>query len=295
MSAKTGIEWTDATWNPIRGVRGKWSCVKVSPGCANCYAEAMNVRFGGPRYTVGADELRLDPDVLAEPRQWKKPRRVFVCSMTDLFEERVKDEWIESVWTTMGRSPNHTFQVLTKRAERMRDVMAGLPTLPNVWLGVSVEDQERADERIPLLLQTPAAVRFVSAEPLLGPVDFLRLGTMDDGTRGALSYDALAGGWWHRRGRAERWIRRDEGPRLDWVIVGGESGPGARPMDLAWARSTVKQCRAAGVAVFVKQLGARPDGAGFSVAARYTGRLRDRKGGDPSEWPDDLRVREWPA
>jgi protein gp37 len=198
-------------------------------------------------------DVMTHEDRLDQPLRWTKPRKVFVNSMSDLFHEDVPDAFIDRVFAVMALAPQHTFQILTKRAERMREYMSGRRTrrgdravrpherrapriakgsyswpLPNVWLGVSVENQHFADERIPLLLQTPAAVRFISAEPLLGPVDLAHwLDDIPSGSR-----------------------------RLDWVIVGGESGPGARPFDLAWARSIVQQCQAAGVPVFVKQLGA---------------------------------------
>lgn len=335
MGDKTKIEWADASWNPLRGTIGKWHCVRVSPGCGQgkmggCYAEAMNQRFKGPAYKVGADTPRLDSKALAIPLHWRKPRRVFVCSMTDLFLEAHPFEWIASVFGVMAASPQHTFQVLTKRparalaffewagnqrchgvttAEAMKSVaMDALgprepdgrwnPTqrklcgydrrwpLPNVWLGVSCEDQQRADERIPLLLQCPAAVRFVSAEPLLGP---LRLDVIDESPTAAI--DALRG-----RRNATLGERIDEHPRLDWVIVGGESGPGARVCDAGWVRSIVRQCREAGVACFVKQLGAVVTSRGATTQGGPRGpwKLKHSKGGDPNEWPEDLRVREWP-
>lgn len=315
----TTIEWTDTVWNPVVG------CSRVSAGCQNCYAERVAHRgmqdahkgltvLGpkGPRWT---GEVRTLPARLGEPLRWRKPRRVFVNSMSDLFHEAVPFEFIAAVFGVMAACPQHTFQVLTKRPERARAFfewdhtliqMAGLADelitksvgmsgqmarrlyghfdndsgetdvpwpLPNVWLGVSVEDQATADERIPLLLECPAAVRWVSYEPALGPVDFEGL-TLDDGS-GLSSF---------------RTVPEDDG--IDWIVVGGESGPGARPFDLAWARSTIAQCRDAGVACFVKQLGSAPD---FGIVIREGGRaLRDRKGGDMSEWPDDVRVREWP-
>ena len=306
MSDKSAIEWTDATWNPVRG------CEKVSPGCAHCYAETFAERFRGVPghpYEQGFD-LRLVPEKLTEPLSWKKPRRVFVNSMSDLFQDGVPDDFIDRVFAIMALTPQHTYQVLTKRPERMHAYMNapdvrqrvalaaakidGDPApemvvrfwpLLNVWLGVSVENQHFADERIPLLLQTPAAVRFISAEPLLGPVDLsaylpvLTIGGVE----------------------MERW--------LDWVIVGGESGPKSRPFDVAWARSIIAQCKAAGVPVFVKQLGARVQIASSPLAewhgsvrllagpnggmGRVIG-LQDKKGGDPAEWPTDLRIREFP-
>ncbi|HQQ75743.1 MAG TPA: phage Gp37/Gp68 family protein [Thermoanaerobaculia bacterium] len=317
------IEWTDRTWNPVRG------CSRVSEGCRNCYAERFAARYsfdgqafhGFARFGASKREggtitnrpewtgrVELIPEKLSEPLRWKKPARVFVNSMSDLFHERLSIDAVAAVFGIMACAPMHTFQVLTKRPARMRAffdriqseprfaMSVGLSVapanyphalnfpavwpLPNVWLGVSVEDQATADERIPLLLQTPAAVRFVSYEPALGPVDFDRL-VIPGGTMAPLY-----------------------GKGLDWVIVGGESGPGARPFAIEWARSTVRACRAADVPVFVKQLGAevRIDGpsdhvhfaGAFDPEKQFFPRLRDRKGGDPAEWPSDLRVREFP-
>jgi len=225
----TGIEWTDETWNPTTG------CTKVSEGCDHCYAERITNRFGGP----GAfDTVVLHPDRLDKPLHWRKPRMVFVDSMSDLFHDDVPDYFIVNVFLAMAMSPEHTFQVLTKRPGRMASLLARweggkfdqLVGLPNVWLGTSVENQKWADVRIPKLLETPAAVRFVSAEPLLGPVDVRA--------------------WFPWQTRAY------EGTiPLDWVIVGGESGPDARPMHPDWARSLRDQCQAAGVPYFFKQWG----------------------------------------
>jgi protein gp37 len=279
----------------------------------------------GSRGVDWSGRVQLAPDhVLKEPLGWKKPQRVFVDSMSDLFHEALPNEAIERVFGVMALAPQHTFQILTKRPARMREWFAsgapGMETreedvqrqaewrgnvifdsrgsdrhlyppragdvsnrrpwpgwpLPNVWLGVSVEDQATADERIPLLLQTPAAVRFVSYEPALGPVDF---------RWGGMSLPEYAP---HR-----------PLPKLDWLIVGGESGPGARPFDVAWARSAVRQCREAGVACFVKQLGARPFDSAIMLPTADGGRavlgIYSPKGGDPAEWSHDLRVREFPA
>lgn len=292
MSATSSIEWTEATWNPVRG------CTKVSPGCAHCYAETFAERFRGVKghpYEQGFD-LRLVPEKLGEPQRWKAPKRIFVNSMSDLFLEGVPDDYIAEVWKTMATIRRHTYQVLTKRAERMRALLprlvATFGVLPNVWLGVSVENQHFADERIDLLLRTPAAVRFISAEPLLGLIDLTKTMTKahDAGGEVELPMDAL----------------RTIVPRhLDWVIVGGESGLGARPLDVAWARFLIQQCKAAAVACFVKQLGARPKGINEYIGTPFDGdgcgetmteplRLFNKKGGDPSEWPEDLRVREFP-
>jgi protein gp37 len=239
MSATSTIEWTEATWNPVTG------CTKVSPGCAHCYAETFAERFRGVpghTYEQGFD-LRLWPERLDLPLRWRKPRRVFVNSMSDLFHEDVPDAFVAEVFAVMAQASRHTFQVLTKRPERLAALAPSLPWPANVWMGVSIENR-RFVHRADYLRQIPAAVRFISAEPLLGPLERLSL----DG--------------------------------IDWLIVGGESGPRARPMDLAWARDVVAQCRTDGVAPFVKQLGVRWAGHG--------------KGGDMEAWPEDLRIREMP-
>jgi protein gp37 len=282
MSANSSIEWTDTTWNPVRG------CTKVSPGCAHCYAETFAERFRGVKghpYEQGFD-LWLVPEKLTEPLSWKKPRRVFVNSMSDLFQDGVSDSFIQAVFTTMAQTPRHTYQVLTKRPERMQRLLtdwnwSGLilregwgSVLPNVWLGVSVENQHFSDERIPLLLQTPAAVRFISAEPLLEAVDL----------RGGLGFE------YDDQNTGER----IPVPALDWVIVGGESGHGARPFDIVWARSIISQCKAAGVACFVKQLGSNADNSAQPDGTLIQADL-NRKGGNIEVWPEDLRVREFPS
>ena len=308
-STNTSIEWTDATWNCVTG------CSKVSPGCAHCYAERLAPKVFAGQMTVemksrpegGAypverkrqfTDVRCHEDRLDQPLRWRKPRRIFVNSMSDLFHEDVPDDFIDRAFAVMALAPRHTFQILTKRAERMQAYVqsrkypnvvvhmmailqnadsphstpdAGWP-LPNVWLGVSVENQHFYDERIGKLLRTPAAVRFISYEPALGPLD-LRMGGMS-----MPDYADL-----------------NPLPKLDWLIVGGESGPGARPFDLAWARSIVQQCQTAGVPVFVKQLGAKPITTYDNGAQVYDVPLRDRKGGDIDEWPADLRVRQFPG
>jgi len=299
MSAKSTIEWTDATWNPVRG------CSRVSEGCRNCYAERVAARFAGPgqpyeglvRRPSTANgqteprwngEVRFVPGRLADPLRWKKPRRVFVNSMSDLFHERLSDQEIAAVFAVMAAADHHTFQVLTKRPERMRQWFGWLETsadigrwhgaraalsyaaqvigsahgvkvpappaiygvlwpLPNVWLGVSVEDQTTADERIPLLLDTPAAVRFVSYEPALGPVC---LSDLHDGSGGVIM--PLVGLHWVPTGQGMK-LSGGKGPRLDWIIAGSESGPGARPAELGWFRSVRDRCAAAGVPFFFKQ------------------------------------------
>lgn len=271
MSDNTSIEWSDATWNPVTG------CTKVSPGCDNCYAETFAERWRGTpghHFERGFD-LTLRPERLEQPLRWKRPRRIFVNSMSDLFHDGVPDEFIARVFAVMAVAPHHTFQLLTKRHGRMRsllnsadfvesfqdavDVLVGderdfIPPwpLPNVWLGVSVEDQKRADLRIPALLASPAAVRWISAEPLLGPVDLTRI-SRPSRQQPELVWDVLN----QRYGVPGRWqAPMTAEARLDWVVVGGESGPGARPMHPEWARSLRDQCTAAGVAYLFKQWGA---------------------------------------
>jgi protein gp37 len=376
MSDGTSIEWTDATWNPVRG------CARVSPGCVNCYAERQAIRQSGPgrrfeglvRSTANGPrwtgQMRTVPEKLDQPLRWREPRRIFVNSMSDLFHDDVPNEFIAAVFGVMAAAPQHTFQVLTKRAERMRDWFRWLDerggiyryirsirvdgdrTIPdlfnavvrtetlrgrtvrsmsdpwmqvfnaaavssagplfNVWLGVSAEDQQRADERIPLLFQTPAAVRFVSAEPLLGPIDLRlwlgmdcqscgggiprkigELSSIDVVLECGCRYCIVCSG----RGRHEDHDERCAGPtRLAWTIIGGESGPGARACDAEWVRDIVEQCRSAGVAAFVKQLGAEAfDSSRTASGADEVLALRSKKGGDMQEWPPDLRVREFPG
>ena len=321
MAEHSAIEWTDATWNPVRG------CTKVSEGCRHCYAETFAERWRGIKghpYEQGFD-LRLVPEKLDQPLRWTQPRMIFVNSMSDLFHKDVPDWYIMQVWRTMAECPQHTFQILTKRAERVpawvakwadvedldaRPIMArgpaavraahtsgralmfaelldsmgepppgcAFPTydwmegprwessvLPNVWLGVSVENQQTADERIPHLLRTPAAVRFLSVEPLLSAVD-LRF-------------------WDPRNPKSEgEWMASIEevgvigkNRPVDWVIVGGESGPGARPMEADWARSLRDQCVEAGVPFFFKQWG--------GVHKKQTGRLLDGRTWDQMPRP----------
>lgn len=297
MADHTHIEWTDATWNPVTG------CSVVSPGCTNCYAMKLAgtrlqhhpSRFGLTRGSkagpVWTGDVRFNTEWLVQPLRWRRPRKIFVCAHGDLFHESVPDEWIDQVFAVMALCPQHIFQVLTKRSDRMRayltatatpgritrpildvaiadpslfridpwpvksigniddpqDVTIALP-LPNVWLGVSAEDQPRADRRIPDLLATPAAVRFLSCEPLLGLID---LRSHCDGWS---FWNGLAGIRWHD-GDGEGPAYSEPCAKLDWVIVGGESGPDARPMHPDWARSLRDQCAAATVPFFFKQWG----------------------------------------
>ena len=313
-------KWWDESWNPVSG------CTPCSPGCEHCYAERMAFRLGSMPNNNGYDpppahfKVKLHPERLLAPLRWRKPRRIFVCSMSDLFHPAVPDEFIDQVFTAMLLAgdrydedgcnvvrPAQTFIVLTKRAARMQEyisrqindrniwgdelvmgrlgfgehcgmeqdfigdqlgvLMGNEPIrLPDrIWLGVTAEDQQRADERIPLLLQTPAAVRFVSCEPLLGPVEFSDVMHRSDCVR-ALGKPAMKG--------------------IDWVIVGGETGAGARPMHPDWARSLRDQCQAAGVAFFFKQTG--------SASTEFPGWGHGEKlldGVEHHEWPGEQQER----
>jgi protein gp37 len=214
MATNSKIEWTDATWNPLRG------CTKISPGCKHCYAERFAERFRGVTghpFEQGFD-LRLVPEKLDEPLHWKRPQRIFVNSMSDLFHDDVPLPYIKRIFAVMNHAGWHQYQVLTKRAERLEDVSSQLPWAPNIWMGVSVENREYL-WRIDHLRNTKAHIKFLSVEPLLGSLGKISL-----------------------RG-------------IDWVIVGGESGPGARPMDASWVKDIRDQCLRAGVAFFFKQWG----------------------------------------
>jgi protein gp37 len=219
MSEHSEIEWTDATWNPVRG------CTKITPGCDHCYAETFAERFRGVRghpYEQGFD-LRLVHDKLAEPLRWKTPKMIFVNSMSDLFHKDVPEDYVEAVCRTMERANWHTYQVLTKRSSRLRNMLDTklqfAAALPHIWWGVSVEDRAHGLPRVEHLRQAPAAVRFLSIEPLLEDL-------------GEISLDGI-----------------------HWVIVGGESGPGARPMQKEWVLSIRDQCKRANVHFFFKQWG----------------------------------------
>ncbi len=295
MADKTHIEWTDATWNPITG------CRLASEGCRNCYAATLAAtrlknhpsRAGLARVNAAGEakftgDVRFNAQWLDQPLRWKKPRRIFVCAHSDLFYEAVPDEWIDLVFAVMALAPQHTFQILTKRPERMRAYMDRhdvalrwskrfpegtdvhyktlvrwtIDGLPNVWLGVSVEDQATADVRIPDLLATPAAIRWVSYEPALGPVDWDDIVIQDDRPgeqhMSALYCDTIA----------DDCAGEPRGTNtLDWIVAGGESGPKARPAHPDWFRQTRDQCAAAGVDFLFKQWGEwlpwEPEGAPF--------------------------------
>lgn len=306
------IEWTEKVWNPVRG------CSVVSKGCTNCYAMKQAHRFsgkdmayeglttltnGGPVWT---GEVKLVPELLDRPLHWKKPQRVFVNSMSDLFHDDVPDDFILEVFLSMNEAKQHIFQILTKRPERMlkilmnsklfprRTVGSTIWPLPNVWLGVSVEDQETANERIPLLLQTPAAVRWLSMEPLLDDVDLTSIVTMQ--FKGGEALNCLNGEILDMFGITVGLQRS----KIDWVVVGGESGPGARHSCISWYNNIVHDCKAEGVPVFVKQLGAKPyettddeDVSDWPVDHYLD--LINKKGNNILEFPEYLKVREYPA
>ena len=216
MTNKTKIEWCDFTWNPITG------CGPISEGCQNCYAAGIAKRFWGDRKF---SDIQFHHDRVDNPKFPTKPSKIFVCSMSDLFHEKVLDVWLNQVLLEIIGHPKHTFMILTKRPEIMRDKIRG--EVSNMWLGVTVENQEQADKRIPILLQIPAAKRFVSVEPMLGAVD--------------LNKDYMNGTFW--------------GDKLHWVICGGETGRNKREMDWRWSRSLRDQCKAVGIPFFFKQDG----------------------------------------
>jgi protein gp37 len=315
----TGIEWTDETWNPTTG------CDRVSPGCDNCYALTMAARLkgmgsakyqrdGNPATSGPGFGLTMHDDVLSLPLTWRKPRRAFVNSMSDLFHKDVSDEFIARVFAVMAATPQHTYQLLTKRHGRMQSLLSrgelgaeGFPDmveeamaefthasldvwpLPNLWLGVSVENQQWADIRIPALLDTPAAVRWLSLEPLIGPVN---LGIGDphrghdcDDVNGHPHPPICLTCSTDDENEVEYFRREPDGGGISWVVVGGESGSGARPMRPEWVHSLRDECAEAEVPFFFKQAGA--------VLAREWG-CSDRKGGDPDEWPE-IFPREYPA
>lgn len=319
---------TDIGWTHRPGTRGRsWNvsqgCRRKSTGCERCYAERTAARFAESGWSKGLinlktkkwnGEARLAAHKLDEPLRWREPSTVFVNSMSDLFYEGFSNEQIAAVFGVMAACPRHTFLVLTKRAQRMREWfewVAGLETDPwtechaaalrlevqagvsdlvhtrsggddgrpwpllNVWLGCSTENQETADERIPELLATPAAVRFLSCEPLLGRLDLVLRGNRIKEWDEDWKYDTLRGAEW---ANPHSEVENGSSPSLDWVIVGCESGHGARPADEAWFRSIRDQCRDAGVPMFLKQM-------------RINGKVET----DKAKFPPDLQIQEWPA
>jgi protein gp37 len=244
MGLGTSIEWVDTTWNPLTG------CTKISPGCKVCYAEpySRRLRLMGQRNYANGFELTLHPHMLDVPLKWKKPQRVFVNSMSDLYHKDVPEEFILRVFDTMVRADWHTFKILTKRADRLEQLSPKLPWADHIWQGVSVENADYAF-RIDHLRRTGAKVKFLSIEPLLGPIPNLDL------------------------------------TGIHWVIVGGESGPGCRPMEIDWVMQIKERCDAAGVPLFFKQTGEK--------LARQM-RFKSKKGSDDAEWPQEWRVRRFP-
>ena len=348
---RTSIEWTHRpetggvaggfTWNPIRARRndgGKAAtkvrdhgtfCTKISPGCANCYASVLNIRFGtGLEFTVPnleKHDFYLDDAELAAPIRRKKPATIFVGDMFDLFHESIPAEFIAEVLRVALKSEQHTFQFLTKRADRMMRLVNkaqehwGVTFGRHMWFGVSVESQPYADERIPFLLKTKAALRFLSVEPELESVMLPRQVFLPHGLTGdfPIGHMTRVGGgntvsFSNPQGAMSVLAEdgkllgikpdefQDKGLGVDWVICGGESGPGARPFNLAWAQSLLSQCNAAGVPLFMKQIGSNPVvdiapiGSGNLIASCRAVEVRNRKGGTPTEWPASLRIREFP-
>lgn len=275
MGKETGIAWTDHTFNPWIG------CTKVSAACDRCYAEAlMDARWGKVKWGVGEKRIRTSESNWREPLKWNKAaaaagvrRRVFCASLADVFDTEVDERWRYDLFGLILQTPNLDWLLLTKRpqvaAKWWRD--AKIPMPPNIWLGTTVEDQKMADLRVPILLSIAAKVRFLSVEPMLGPIDLTAIKqTVAPGFFG----DALQ---WHHRGK----VHEDEGvayPSISWVIVGGESGSGARPMPMEWAYEIRNQCIDAGVSFFMKQMGGHPN-------------KRDRL----EDFPAHLRVREFPT
>ena len=327
MAEITGITWTDSTFNPWIG------CTKIGQGCDHCYAEhLMDTRLHRVNWGPGQPRKRTSASNWRQPLLWEREheafalahgrrRRVFCASLADVFDNEVETAWRDDLFQLIEKTPNLTWLVLTKRIGNAqhqvwpRWMQRRFP--PNLWLGITVVNQAEADRDIPKLLATPARVRFLSLEPMLGPIDLTHI-RKDRFWR----INALAGDYW-REEEDETGFRSGETfervSQVHWVIVGGESGANARPFHVGWARSIVKQCQAAGVPVHVKQLGAQPRGwcAGMAhvepeeregwdcdfyeaheQGAECPGRcaaMVDRAGGDPSEWPEDLRVQQWPA
>jgi protein gp37 len=292
----TTIAWTDETINPIVG------CSRISAGCEKCYAEtaAKTARLQQfPQYQKVAKwngTVEFVESQLIKPYEWKKSKKIFICSMADIFHENVPFNWVEEIFYMIENCPQHTFQILTKRPERMieffdwyiarnSDHSVELQwTMPdNIWLGVSCENQAMADKRIPLLMEIPAKVRFLSCEPLLEPINLSKFLPIE--------WSEIAEDW------IESWpgigsYSRDAYP--DWIIVGGESGAGSRPCHIDWIRDIASQCQSAKVPVFIKQLGSNAIATRSDNTGNYKLKLKDRKGSDILEWFDDLRLQQFP-
>jgi protein gp37 len=285
VAEKSGISWTRSTFNPWIG------CTKVSPGCDACYAEALDARHrwkDATHWGPGVLRMRTSPSNWKQPEAWNRKAAasverwlVFCASLADVFDNEVPEAWRADLWRLIRATPALTWLLLTKRIGNAAKMHPG-GDYPNVWLGASVVNQEEVDRDIQKLLATPAALRFVSYEPALGPVDWRD--PPNDMGEPRFSYLERVDG---------------TGPRIDWIIVGGESNQGgaqARSFEMPWALSTIKQCRAAGVPVFVKQLGSNCiTSSPYPGEAPFHHRFKDRAGADPAEWPEDLRVQEFPA
>ncbi len=286
---KSKIQWTESTWNPVTG------CTKISSGCKNCYAEVMTRRLkamGQEKYKEGFDKVVCHPESLEEPFKWEKGRMIFVNSMSDLFHENVPYDFVNKVFNVIRLNPQHTFQILTKRASRIFiDAPRGFYP-DNLWMGVTVENQEQANERIPYLLRTGAKVKFVSVEPMLGPIDFYEVWC------GNQLYHTLKG-----FGDISGSLGHPTGEKIDWVICGGETGPKARPMNPNWVRSLRDQCQDAEVPFFFKQWGAWcPSGTkenySFLVKGQevlFVDEVMSRKPISKNiDWLDGERFNQWP-
>lgn len=302
----TKIQWTDITVNPIHliqpdGTHGGHWCRKISDGCKNCYAEEQNqsnyFKFASHLPYTGKvpQNLIFDEEVMKKLINMRSPKKIFLCSMTDLFGEWIPDEWIDKAFAYMAIASQHIFQILTKRPERMQkylsdkfrsnlisnaaykiDKSCRIPNLPlpNVWVGTTVENQQTADDRIPVLLRTPGKICFLSCEPLLESI------TLKKHFRTANNGDELT------------WL-----DYLNWVIIGGESGKGARPCDIKWIRSLVEEIKPNNCSIFVKQLGSKPINSdnGLMRTPQLWLNLKDPKGGNIDEFPDDLKIQQFPV
>lgn len=336
MMADTSIQWCDHSINPIRarnkatGAVGHY-CEKVAAGCTSCYSSAFQKRFGMPPFGASQHrdevEIFLDESKLEEVRRRKKPTKYFWEDMSDIFGGWMQSDWLDACFATMDATPQHTHLLLTKRPENVRwmwpdcsrcngngriemlehcPVCLGSPYRRNVWIGTSISTQADADRNIPELLKLRdlSPVLFVSAEPLLEEIDLVDISMAIDQT--AASWNVLSGTFAEYGPPEQYWFGPEEQiigttASIDWMIIGGESGPNARPCDVAWIRSLRDQAQAAGVATFIKQVGSCPKENGRRVLLRtlggswhYKDRCDDPKGGDWNEWPKDLRVREFP-
>jgi protein gp37 len=321
MSTQDG-KWWNQSWNPIHVKGGGWHCTKISPGCSQCWAEQINLRFRGsminpPRFDNRQVEFELDQRILEQPLHWKKSRIVAVQWLGDLFHEQILFEFIARLFSVMAHSPQNTFLLLTKRPIRMNEFLGqvknwegwwthnGSPPekaydgngiivgygnkwpLPNVWLGVSICTQQEADEKIPILLQIPAAHRFVNLEPMLEGINIEKALCNCPWPEDAMRTRHLLScpGDVRRPGILKRWP-------LDWALLGCESGPGRRPMELKWARDIAEQCKAARIPLWVKQI----EVTKFKNPARpgMPERTKTKVSKDIHDWPEDLRIRQWP-